>query len=94
MYCFKLTIFCPKQILSMINALIQPVLFYISQAAQEKEELQREGDSLDAKISKAEKEICALENTLQVLNSCNNNYKQSFKKVTPSSMQELLQFYE
>uniref|UniRef100_A0A8C6CPY5 Coiled-coil domain-containing protein 39 n=1 Tax=Moschus moschiferus TaxID=68415 RepID=A0A8C6CPY5_MOSMO len=54
-------------------------------AAQEKEELQREGDSLDAKINKAEKEIYALGNTLQVLNSCNNNYKQSFQKVTPSS---------
>uniref|UniRef100_A0A8D2CN24 Coiled-coil domain-containing protein 39 n=1 Tax=Sciurus vulgaris TaxID=55149 RepID=A0A8D2CN24_SCIVU len=59
--------------------------YYVIKAAQEKEELQREGDSLDAKISKAEKEIYALENTLQVLKSCNNNYKQSFKKVTPSS---------
>ncbi|PNI43032.1 CCDC39 isoform 6 [Pan troglodytes] len=60
--------------------------YYVIKAAQEKEELQREGDCLDAKINKAEKEIYALENTLQVLNSCNNNYKQSFKKVTPSSM--------
>ncbi|XP_034518303.1 coiled-coil domain-containing protein 39 isoform X4 [Ailuropoda melanoleuca] len=59
--------------------------YYVIKAAQEKEELQREGDSLDAKINKAEKEIYALENTLQVLRSCNNNYKQSFKKVTPSS---------
>ncbi|XP_051013013.1 coiled-coil domain-containing protein 39 [Acomys russatus] len=59
--------------------------YYVVKAAQEKEELQREGDSLDAKINKAEKEIYALQNTLQVLNSCNNNYKQSFKKVTPSS---------
>ncbi|XP_028728510.1 coiled-coil domain-containing protein 39 [Peromyscus leucopus] len=59
--------------------------YYVIKAAQEKEELQREGDSLDAKINKAEKEIYALQNTLQVLNSCNNNYKQSFKKVTPSS---------
>uniref|UniRef100_A0A8C3YMS9 Coiled-coil domain-containing protein 39 n=1 Tax=Catagonus wagneri TaxID=51154 RepID=A0A8C3YMS9_9CETA len=59
--------------------------YYVIKAAQEKEELQREGDSLDAKINKAEKEIYALRNTLQVLNSCNNNYKQSFKKVTPSS---------
>ncbi|ELW66923.1 Coiled-coil domain-containing protein 39 [Tupaia chinensis] len=59
--------------------------YYVIKAAQEKEELQREGDSLDAKINKAEKEIYALENTLQVLNNCNNNYKQSFKKVTPSS---------
>ncbi|XP_012784178.2 coiled-coil domain-containing protein 39 [Ochotona princeps] len=59
--------------------------YYVIKAAQEKEELQREGDSLDAKINKAEKEIYALENTLQVLKNCNNNYKQSFKKVTPSS---------
>ncbi|XP_004675066.1 PREDICTED: coiled-coil domain-containing protein 39 [Condylura cristata] len=59
--------------------------YYVIKAAQEKEELQREGDSLDAKINKAEKEIYALENTLQVLNSCNRNYKQSLKKVTPSS---------
>ncbi|XP_004745128.1 coiled-coil domain-containing protein 39 [Mustela nigripes] len=59
--------------------------YYVIKAAQEKEELQREGDSLDAKINKAEKEIYALENTLQVLRNCNNNYKQSFKKVTPSS---------
>lgn len=67
--------------------------YYVIKAAQEKEELQREGDSLDAKINKAEKEIYALGNTLQVLNSCNNNYKQSFKKVTPSSMQELLKLF-
>ncbi|KAM6223913.1 coiled-coil domain-containing protein 39 [Rhynchocyon petersi] len=59
--------------------------YYVIKAAQEREELQREGDSLDAKIDKAEKEIYALENTLQVLNNCNNSYKQSFKKVTPSS---------
>ncbi|XP_036099310.1 coiled-coil domain-containing protein 39 [Molossus molossus] len=59
--------------------------YYVIKAAQEKEELQREGDSLDAKINKAEKEIYALENTLLVLNSCNNNYKQSFQKVTPAS---------
>ncbi|XP_069928568.1 coiled-coil domain-containing protein 39 [Oryctolagus cuniculus] len=59
--------------------------YYVIKAAQQKEELQREGDNLDAKINKAEKEIFALENTLQVLKNCNNNYKQSFKKVTPSS---------
>ncbi|XP_075411722.1 coiled-coil domain-containing protein 39 [Tenrec ecaudatus] len=59
--------------------------YYVIKAAQEKEELQREGDSLDAKINKAEKEIYALENTLQVLHSCNRNYKQSLKKVMPSS---------
>lgn len=59
--------------------------FYF-QAAQEKEALQREGDDLDAKICKAEKEIVALENTLRVLNNCNSNYRNSFKEVTETSM--------
>ncbi|MXQ84879.1 hypothetical protein E5288_WYG021541 [Bos mutus] len=80
------TFFCPRpHPPAMINTFNQSILFCFKQAAQEKEELQREGDSLDAKINKAEKEIYALGNTLQVLNSCNNNYKQSFQKVTPSS---------
>lgn len=38
---------------------------------QEKEELQREGDELDAEITKAKKEIQGLENTLRVLNAQN-----------------------
>ena len=50
----------------MINTFNQSILFCFKQAAQEKEELQREGDSLDAKINKAEKEIYALGNTLQL----------------------------
>ncbi|XP_068809992.1 coiled-coil domain-containing protein 39 isoform X2 [Struthio camelus] len=59
--------------------------YYIIKAAQEKEALQREGDDLDAKICKAEKEIVALENTLHVLNNCNSNYRNSFKEVTETS---------
>ncbi|XP_074047097.1 coiled-coil domain-containing protein 39 [Macrotis lagotis] len=59
--------------------------YYVIKAAQIKEELQREGDSLDSQIHKAEKEIYALENTLRVLKTCNSNYKQSFKKITPAS---------
>ena len=59
--------------------------YYVIKAAQDKEELQREGDALDANIRKAEKEIRALENTLRVLNGRNEQYRKSFKGVTDSS---------
>ncbi|XP_014795337.1 PREDICTED: coiled-coil domain-containing protein 39 [Calidris pugnax] len=59
--------------------------YYIIKAAQEEEELQREGDDLDAEICKAEKETAALENTLCVLNNCNSNYRNSFKEVTETT---------
>ncbi|KAJ3209310.1 Coiled-coil domain-containing protein 39 [Dinochytrium kinnereticum] len=49
--------------------------FYVIRAAQEKEALQREGDELDAKIRKAEKEIKALENTLKLMNDRNEGYR-------------------
>lgn len=55
------------------------------QAAQEKEELQREGDNLDASIRKAEKEIRALENTLRLMNGRNEVYRRSFNTVNDSS---------
>uniref|UniRef100_A0A8C6NAV0 Coiled-coil domain-containing protein 39 n=1 Tax=Melopsittacus undulatus TaxID=13146 RepID=A0A8C6NAV0_MELUD len=59
--------------------------YYVIKAAQEKEALQHEGDDLDAKICKAEKEIVALENTLCILNNCNSKYRNSFKEVTETS---------
>ncbi|XP_030072653.1 coiled-coil domain-containing protein 39 [Microcaecilia unicolor] len=59
--------------------------YYIIKAAQAKDDLQREGDDLDAKIRKTEKEIAALQNTLQVVNSCNTSFRKSFSKVTETS---------
>ena len=56
-----------------------------AQAAQEKEELQREGDDLDARIRKAEKEIRALENTLKLMNGRNEQYRKSFNRITETS---------
>ena len=62
--------------------------YYVIKAAQEKEELQREGDELDAKIKKAEKELRALENTLDVVNSNNETYKQSYSKAGSQSIKK------
>ncbi|RKP16501.1 hypothetical protein ROZALSC1DRAFT_25205, partial [Rozella allomycis CSF55] len=49
--------------------------YYVIKASQRREELQREGDALDAKIRKAEAEIKALENTLNLLNTRNSKYR-------------------
>ncbi|KAI1882832.1 hypothetical protein AGOR_G00238970 [Albula goreensis] len=59
--------------------------YYVIRAAQEKEELQRKGDELDAKIRRTEKEIQALENTLQLVGSHNTAYRKAFSKVTENS---------
>lgn len=59
--------------------------YYVIKAAQEKEELQRLGDELDAKIKKAEKELRALENTLDVVNSNNESHKSSYTRTGEQS---------
>ncbi|NWV64544.1 CCD39 protein, partial [Malurus elegans] len=62
--------------------------YYVIKAAQEKEALQQEGDDLDAKISKAENEIIAMENSLYVLKNWNRNYRNSLKPV-PDTREDL-----
>ncbi|NXR50050.1 CCD39 protein, partial [Hippolais icterina] len=62
--------------------------YYAIKAAQEKQALQQEGDDLDAKICKAQKEIIAMQNSLSVLKNWNKNYKNSFKAI-PETSEEL-----
>lgn len=45
------------------------------QHAQERYLLQEQGDKLDETIRKTEQEIQAMENTLRVVNICNDKYK-------------------
>lgn len=59
--------------------------FYVIQAAQKREELQREGDSLDGKIRKAEKEVRTLEKAMGKLYASNQGLKGSFAKVDTNS---------
>ncbi|CAM9905511.1 unnamed protein product, partial [Choristocarpus tenellus] len=59
--------------------------YYIIAAAQKREELQREGDELDQEIRKSEREIRALENTLQHLNARNVDFRVSFQKADMGS---------
>ena len=48
--------------------------FYVIKAAQEKEELKRQGDELNQKIEKIEKSIRAAEATLDAISSHNGKY--------------------
>jgi hypothetical protein len=64
--------------------------YYIIKAAQEREELQRKADELNAKIIKSEKELKALDNTLNHLRNRNSKYRDSFvnKGVTVNDLEE------
>lgn len=55
--------------------------YYIIKAAQKREELQRKGDQLDQDVRKCEKEIRALNTTLDHLTARNTAFRESFQKV-------------
>lgn len=59
--------------------------YYMIAAAQRREELQREGDGLDQDIRKCEREIRALDSTLQHLNARNVDFRVSFQRADPKS---------
>jgi len=59
--------------------------YYVVVRAQEREELQRKGDAMDAKIAKMEREIRALEGTLAKLTNNNARFRASFAKMDPGS---------
>ncbi|KAL0035076.1 hypothetical protein WJX79_010085 [Trebouxia sp. C0005] len=58
--------------------------YYVIKAAQEREELQREGDILDGRIQTAEREVRGLEATLAKLNLVNTDMGKSFRRVDSS----------
>ncbi|XP_077294255.1 coiled-coil domain-containing protein 39-like [Arctopsyche grandis] len=57
------------------------VAYFKVKNAQEKSELQQEGDNLDADIKKGEQEIAALEATLQVVDATNRKFIRSLDTV-------------
>ena len=57
--------------------------YYIIAAAQEREELQREGDELNREIRQCETEVAALNNTQAMLNGRNQLYRAGLQKPDP-----------
>lgn len=57
--------------------------YFVIAAAQRREELQREGDELDQKIRRCEREVRALESTLRHLNARNVDFRISFQRADP-----------
>ncbi|XP_017081767.1 coiled-coil domain-containing protein 39 [Drosophila eugracilis] len=55
------------------------------ESAQTRQMLADEGDALNKKVLKAEKEVVALENTLRQFDKSNDNYRKSFRPVDENS---------
>uniref|UniRef100_A0A8C4Q841 Coiled-coil domain-containing protein 39 n=1 Tax=Eptatretus burgeri TaxID=7764 RepID=A0A8C4Q841_EPTBU len=63
--------------------------YYITKAAEAKEELKNEGDQLDTKVHKAEQELVAMKNTVGMIKGCNRVYRQmASRPVTGSEERE------
>lgn len=64
-------------------------------SAQERQMLADEGDELNKKVLKAEKEVVALENTLRQFDKSNDNYRKTFTSADDNSKGEfpLLMFF-
>ena len=58
------------------------------QSAQERYMLQEQGDKLDATIRRTEHEIRSMENTLRVVNACNDKYKISLGPVDENGKEQ------
>ncbi|UJR21235.1 hypothetical protein I4U23_024330 [Adineta vaga] len=58
---------------------------HVIKSAQMKEDLLKQGDQLEALVIKAETELRALENTVQILNWKNSDVKKTFEKLKESS---------
>lgn len=59
--------------------------YYVIKAAQEREDLQKHGDELEAAVRKAEKEVAALEATLRAMTGTNASFYDSTKRVDANS---------
>jgi len=60
-------------------------VYYLIMIAQQREELQREGDDLDKNIKQKEKELRAMQKTLSHLKERNSDYRQTFTKADMGS---------
>ena len=54
--------------------------YYLMKSAQKRDELQRKGDDLDIAVQTAERELRAMENSLEYMRSSNRTYAQVLKK--------------
>lgn len=61
------------------------------QSAQERYLLRERGDKLDETIKRAEHEIRSMENTLRIVNVCNDKYKDSVSAVDQDGSEQVEQ---